>query len=140
MSQFLEFVVNHPILFGLLAAVIAFMMVGEVRRKAMAGQVLNVPDTVRLMNDTEPQIVDIRSRESFQNGHIIGARSIPLQELKTAVDGSKLDQAKPVLLYCQMGMQSNQASQILKAAGFDEVYILQQGLQAWQQENLPLNK
>lgn len=137
MSRFPEFVLNHPILFGLLAAVIVFMIVGEIRRKSTAGQVLNVTDAVRLINDREPVIIDLRSKENFKAGHIMGARSIPEAELAAAIDRQAIPADKPVIVYDQNGFQSGQASQRLKTAGF-EVYILQQGLMGWQQDSLPL--
>src|SRR5699024_6008752 len=45
------------------------------------------------------QLVDVREQNEFDNGHIRGARNIPLTTFKQSINALRPD--KPVYLYCQ---------------------------------------
>lgn len=66
------------------------------------------------------QIVDVRTRQEYQGGHIRGSVNIPLDQLSGAA--AKLDKNKPVITCCASGMRSGSAVGILKSKGFGEVY------------------
>ena len=66
------------------------------------------------------QIVDVRTRQEYQGGHIRGSVNIPLDQLSGGT--AKLDKSKPVITCCASGMRSGSAVGILKSKGFSEVY------------------
>jgi rhodanese-related sulfurtransferase len=66
------------------------------------------------------QIIDVRTRDEFQGGHIRGSVNIPLQNLSGNL--SKIKKGKPVITCCASGMRSASAKSILKSNGFTEVY------------------
>ena len=66
------------------------------------------------------QIIDVRTRDEFQGGHIRGSVNIPLQNLNRNL--SKIKKDKPVITCCASGMRSASAKSILKSNGFTEVY------------------
>lgn len=66
------------------------------------------------------QIIDVRTRNEFQGGHIHGSINIPLQELSKNLSRIKKD--KPVITCCASGMRSASAKGILKANGITNVY------------------
>ena len=66
------------------------------------------------------QIVDVRTKEEYQQGHVKGSINIPLNTLSG--NYSKLKKDRPVITCCASGMRSGQGKNILKANGFDEVY------------------
>ncbi|MCC7401963.1 MAG: rhodanese-like domain-containing protein [Chitinophagaceae bacterium] len=66
------------------------------------------------------QIIDVRTKAEFQNGHIKGAVNMPLNNLTSQVN--KLKKNKPVITCCASGMRSASAKSILKSHGFTEVY------------------
>lgn len=66
------------------------------------------------------QIVDVRTKAEFQQGHIKGALNIPLNNLPNHYSTLKKD--KPVITCCASGIRSAQGKNILKANGFIEVY------------------
>lgn len=74
-------------------------------------------------------ILDIRSREDYEEGHIPGALNIPLRELGYRL--YELDKTKDIIVYCNIGAQSKVACEILANAGFKDVYNLTDGLKAW---------
>ena len=66
------------------------------------------------------QIIDVRTKEEYQGGHIRSSVNIPLQNLQGNL--SKIKKDKPVITCCASGMRSASAKNILKSNGFAEVY------------------
>ena len=139
MAELLEFAGNHPILVGsavLLAALIVFT---ELRLRTRPYGEVSPADAVRLIN-SDAVVLDVREPGRFGQGHIVGARNIPLERLEQEADGklAKL-RGKTVLTCCDDGMGGGRAAAILHRLGFEQVFNLRGGLGAWRQENYPLD-
>ena len=65
-------------------------------------------------------IVDVRTKQEYQNGHVKGSVNIPLNILESHL--AKLKKDKPIITCCASGMRSASAKSILKSNGFEEVY------------------
>lgn len=74
-------------------------------------------------------LLDVRQPAEYQRAHIPTAKLIPLPLL--ADELGQLDSHKPVIVYCAMGGRSRVAAQMLSGQGFDEVYNLNGGINAW---------
>lgn len=76
----------------------------------------------RLM-DTEADyvIVDARTEEEFQQGHIEGAILIPEYEIKERAEAELPDKDQLILVYCRSGRRSKIASQALADLGYTNV-------------------
>ena len=74
-------------------------------------------------------ILDIRNEAAYDQGHIPGAINIPLKELGYRL--FSLDKTKDIIVYCDVGVRSKVACQILANAGFKDVYNLTGGMKAW---------
>ena len=73
------------------------------------------------------QLIDLRD---FHRKHILGARNIPSQQLKSSINALRKD--KPVLLYeNSRGQRVTNAAIYLKKQGFNDIYILSYGLDSW---------
>lgn len=66
------------------------------------------------------QIVDVRTKAEYQQGHIKGSINIPLNNLSNHYASLKKD--KPVITCCASGVRSAQGKNILKSNGFTQVY------------------
>ncbi len=66
-------------------------------------------------------IIDVRTREEFEEGHCAQAYNVPLQEIDTIGKYVK-DMATPVITCCRSGGRSSMALQLLKSQGYKEVY------------------
>jgi rhodanese-related sulfurtransferase len=75
------------------------------------------------------QLIDVREPNEFEEGHILGARNIPLSQLRLRSKEIRTD--KPVYLYCQSGMRSGRAGQTLYRKGYKDIYHLQGGYKKW---------
>ncbi|MDF2903995.1 MAG: rhodanese related sulfurtransferase-like protein [Bacillus sp. (in: firmicutes)] len=75
------------------------------------------------------QLIDVREPNEFEAGHILGARNIPLSQMKMRMKEIRPD--KPVYLYCQSGMRSGRAAQFLYRRGYKELSHLKGGFKLW---------
>lgn len=75
------------------------------------------------------QLIDIREADEFNNGHILGARNIPLSQLRLRHKELRKDQ--PIYMYCQSGFRTGRAAQYLKKQGFTDFYQLKGGFKIW---------
>ncbi len=90
---------------------------------------ISIADTQALMDSTECQFVDIRDEASFLAGHIPGAVSLGQHNLQDYVESADLD--KPLLVCCYHGNSSQPAAQFLNEKGFEDVYSIDGGFEAW---------
>lgn len=66
------------------------------------------------------QIIDVRTKGEYQNGHIKGSLNIPIDNLNNHL--SKLKKDRPIITCCASGMRSASAKSILRSNGFTEVH------------------
>ena len=77
-------------------------------------------------------ILDVRSKESYEMGHIKNAENIPFSDLEGR--SGELDNTKEIIIYCgnyDCGLSKN-ALTILIMAGFKNVFVLEGGIETWQ--------
>ncbi|NNU86977.1 rhodanese-like domain-containing protein [Geobacillus sp. MR] len=75
------------------------------------------------------QLIDVREPDEFVGGHILGARNIPLTQLRMRMKELRKDQ--PIYLYCQNGLRSGRAAQMLYRKGYRNLYHLKGGFKKW---------
>jgi len=95
-------------------------------------------EAVQLMNRQKAVVVDVCSPQEFAQGHIAGARSVPLGELEAKLEGAVKNKALPVILVCASGMRSNRALGIAKKLGYGNARSLGGGMKSWREANLPV--
>lgn len=138
MQQFIEFFGNNLALFAALAAVIVLLIANEVHGSLTGGKRLSALEAVRMINDREPVIVDLRPVADYKKGHLLNAINLPVAKLDEKVGELGKDKSRPVLLYCALGGSSGEAAAKLRKLGYTEAYPIRGGLNAWLQNNLPV--
>ncbi|WP_413175020.1 rhodanese-like domain-containing protein [Anabaena azotica] len=75
-------------------------------------------------------ILDVRDRSIYNEGHIMGAMSMPIDELidRAAIS---LEKSRDIYIYGTNDGQTAKAAEILRSAGFYHVSQLKGGLGAW---------
>ncbi|HVN56946.1 MAG TPA: rhodanese-like domain-containing protein [Bacteroidales bacterium] len=65
-------------------------------------------------------VVDVRTKDEFQRGHLRNAINIPLDRLPDNL--KKLDRNKAIVTCCASGSRSATAKNYLRSKGFEQVY------------------
>lgn len=76
-------------------------------------------------------IVDVRSSQEYNEGHINEAINIPYYEIKKNVNNVLKNKNQEIVLYCQTGFRSKQAYKKLIKLEYKNVYNLYGGLDNW---------
>lgn len=92
---------------------------------------LSAEDFSRYNTDSTSVLLDVRTHEEFQSGHIPGALMIDYYDKDFAIRISTLDKAKTIYVYCRSGGRSGRAMKMLQEQGFDRLYNLDGGIKAW---------
>ena len=73
--------------------------------------------------DTEEEyiILDVRTREEYDQGHIPGAILIPDNEIMTEAEEVLPDKEQLILVYCRSGRRSKLAAQALAELGYTNI-------------------
>jgi rhodanese-related sulfurtransferase len=140
MEQLIEFAGNHLFLVGAFVVVLALVIKAEFEHQSGKANQMEPTAAIRLMNNDEAIVLDVREAADFNNGHIKNAKNIPFTSLKSQLDSLIKDKNRPVLAYCRSGNVSGKACRILKNSGFSNVHNLSGGILNWQEANLPLTK
>lgn len=94
----------------------------------------------RLGTENLPVIVDVRSTDEFNDGHIPGAIHIPYWSILTRYDQIPAKPDQPVILYCEHGPRASIARFFLNRVGFEAVLYLEGHMTAWKEKNRPIEK
>lgn len=124
-------------------SIVAFLsfLFGACQPATEGMSVIPSKEFAEFITHTDVQILDVRTPEEFEAGHIQGAVMI---DYRTDPDGflanaeAQLQKDKPVALYCRSGKRSHSAAEILVKNGFKQVVELEGGILAWQAANYPV--
>ena len=101
------------------------------------GKRISCQELAALANADNMLLVDLRSSDDFEKGHITGAINIPVNTLEDST--YKLENSdKSIVLVCEMGSRSGNAGEILNRQGLNDILISKGGSGEWTQSNLPL--
>jgi rhodanese-related sulfurtransferase len=82
-------------------------------------------------------LLDVRTSDEYKAGHLDEATNIDINQAEFEDQCTKLDKAKPVLVYCLVGKRSHRAAEILRTKGY-KVFELEGGMKAWEEVGLPV--
>jgi len=95
------------------------------------------PQQVQAMisQPSRPYLLDVRTPQEYQQGHINGAELIPLDELPNKV--SRIPKNREVICICHSGSRSSAAANHLSSEGYN-VSNLRGGMMNWMRAGLPV--
>ena len=101
---------------------------------------VNVDEFQNIIADANVQLLDVRTQEEFDEGHIAGAQLVDVND-STFVEQAVavLDKQRPVAVYCRSGRRSARAASLLIEQGYT-VTNLNGGVLAWQDAGKTLIK
>ena len=119
------------LLFALLAASLALLS-GCALSKAKADTAEDMPDKAAYqkisaeeayeMMISQEIVVDVRTREEYDGGHIENAVLVPNESIGSEMPEALPDKEATLLVYCRSGRRSKDAAQKLLALGYQSVY------------------
>lgn len=139
-DRLMEFIGNHWIMTsGLFICTILLIqdILDSVLKKY---KTVSPMEAVVIMNDENTVVVDVREPHEFSQGHIEGARHIPLGRISERAAELDANKAKPIVVTCQSGTRSPAACKKLSGLGFTQVFELKGGMVAWEEDKLPVTK
>ncbi len=83
------------------------------------------------------QLIDVREEFEYEQGHVAGARNVPIHDLSRSLENLGLDPERPIVAICLSGHRSIPAYRLLKRKGYRQVYSLAGGMMAWRRAKLP---
>ena len=122
------------LLFAALASVLALLLVscGGTKDKPVpteedapskaAYHKLSAEEAYEMMTSQEVVVVDVRTREEYDGGHIENAVLVPNESIGSEMPEALPDKEAPLLVYCRSGRRSKDAAEKLLALGYQSVY------------------
>ncbi|MBC8753640.1 rhodanese-like domain-containing protein [Kordia sp. YSTF-M3] len=87
----------------------------------------------QLANDTNAVLLDVRTQDEVDEGHIPNALHIDIFLGQGFIDEvKKLDPSKNYYIYCRSGGRSGQACAVMNSIGFENTYNLMGGFSEWE--------
>jgi len=84
----------------------------------------------RLAEDDELQVLDVRERSEWDDGHIPGSVFMPWHDIVEIPPG--LDRARPVAVICAAGARAGTAASLLRLHGAEQVlHVVEGGVPRW---------
>ncbi len=87
-----------------------------------------------------PLILDVRSKQEYEEGHIPAAVNIPHDQLRdrlSEIDAAKTDE---IVVHCRSGHRAGLAEEILGEAGYSNVRDLDGHMDGWQSGGYPIER
>lgn len=81
------------------------------------------------IDKAEAMIIDSRTKEEYDFGHIEGAINIPVDEIRSRLN--EIPRDKKIIVYCAVGLRGYIASRILMQHGYTDVYNLSGGYRTY---------
>jgi phage shock protein E len=73
---------------------------------------------------TKPLIIDARTTQEWDNGHIKGATLIPYDQIEKGIGNVTKDKSRKIYVYCRSGRRSGIAKETLDKMGYKDVVNL----------------
>ena len=90
---------------------------------------IDIEGAEALLSQGNPLVLDARDAGSFATSRIDGAQPVSSANLGAVIGATA--KARPILIYCYHGNASREYAQIFSDFGFQEVYSLDGGYEAW---------
>ncbi len=91
-------------------------------------------------NGADITLIDCREQNEWDEGHIKQATFVPLSNFQALFADILKNKDAKIILQCRSGKRSMQACQILMQEGFSDLYNLEGGILAWQEEGFEVTK
>jgi SulP family sulfate permease len=88
----------------------------------------------QVRSESPPLVIDVREPREFRRGHVPNSQLLPLPKLLS--EPVDLPHDKPIILTCRTGRRSARAASELHRQGYEDVFVLEGGIMAWEAAKL----
>ena len=99
---------------------------------------LSISQAVQVVNQQNGLFVDVRTPEHFKAASIAQSRSLPTADIESR--HNSLPKDRPLIVVCERGRDASAAVGKLSKLGFQNVFSLEGGIQAWTQAGMPVSR
>ncbi len=117
----------------LIVGIIIFFSATRLVKSGGGRDLIKADEAKALIDQSDVVLVDVRSQNEYNGGHIKGAILLPLPQVSVDAEKALGDKDKTVIVYCQSGARSKLAASLLQRKGYQNVYDLG-GINAWPYE------
>lgn len=139
-EELLAFAGRNPMLSLALVGLTVAIIATEIARLFRGYKSLKPSELTHMINAGGTTVIDLSAAADFEKGHIAGSRNVQPAQLTPSHKLLASAKQTPVVLVCRTGNASATAAKALKKAGFEQVFVLDGGLPAWQAADLLLVK
>ena len=132
--ELINFLIEH---FYFSAPLVIILILFFISNSKKGGTKISCQSLISLSNQNQALIVDLRSFEAFNSGHITASINIPVNDVSRR-SNEIINSTKSVVLVCETGSSSTNAGETLKKEGLKDIFILRGGINEWKMSNLPL--
>tara|TARA_Y100000994_G_scaffold15051_1_gene11588 strand:- start:314 stop:718 length:405 start_codon:yes stop_codon:yes gene_type:complete len=132
--ELINFLIEH---FYFSAPLVIVLILFFISNSKKGGTKISCQSLISLSNQDAALIVDLRSSEAFNSGHITASINIPLNDVSRR-SNEIISSTKSIVLVCETGSSSTNAGETLKKEGLKDIFILRGGINEWKMSNLPL--
>ncbi len=140
MQEYIDFIGENPLHFIGFVVILALIIKLESSRLTRKFKMANSNEAVKLMNNDDTIVVDVREDKEIKGGILQNAQHITLGQLSDRIGHLGTNKEVPILVYCRTGTRSTSACNTIVKAGFENVSNLSGGIVAWEAANLPTVK
>ena len=108
----------------LFLAVMLLTACGQANKNGQGAVYVNITaeEAKEIMDSSEGYIIlDVRTQEEYDQGHIPGAILIPNTEIEARAEDELPDKDQLILVYCRSGNRSKKAAEILVELGYTNI-------------------
>lgn len=91
-----------------------------------------------VQHEPRVRLLDVRTAGEYESVHIGGAYNVPLDTLSEHSREIQASVQDPIVLVCQSGQRARRAEEALRAAGLENLHVLDGGVNAWIAAGLPV--
>jgi rhodanese-related sulfurtransferase len=133
-----KFIIDNWMLISVAVASGAMLLWPAIQGATAGG--LSAANAVQLINRERAVVVDVSDTEEFAQGHVGGAKNVPVGQLEQRLTEVVKNKTLPLILVCPSGARANRALAVAKKLGYEKAQVLAGGLKGWKEANLPVEK
>ena len=134
----MKFIIDNWMLLSVALASGAMLLWPIIQGSTAGG--LSAAHAVQLINRERAIVVDVCEPEEFAQGHVNGARNVPVGQFEQRLPEVVKNKTVPLILVCASGNRAKRALPVAKKLGYAQAQVLAGGMKSWKDANLPVEK